>query len=394
MHQDRGFQKKSRAEIVSDMKSKARNLFGSDINLAINSPLGILIQLFSWPMSLLWFALEKVYNAAYINTSTGQDLDNLAKNIGITRIMAAKASGEIEFVGDDGTIIPGGFLVETDSNPPIQFKTTEEVIIDNGSATVEIVAVEAGSSGNVSGDTITEIVNPISGLDEANNPNPTAGGRNKESDTEFRERYKDSLDRPGGSTANSIRANVLEETEATACVVLENTSMEESEEGLAPKSFETIVLGGEDEEIATAIFDKKPAGMEAYGEESFAITDDAGLEKIVAYSLAAQKDIYVEAEIKVDENYPADGEEQIKDAVVEYIGGVTTEGDSMRGLSIYNDVIRARLISQMYTVDGVIDVIKMELGVDGEVYAPENIEIEFREVARTEPAFINVQVVD
>ena len=387
-----GFNKKTRVEIVEDMKSRARNLFGQGVNLAVNSPLGIIIQLTSWPLSLLWSALEKIYNAYYILTATGQDLDNLAKNIGITRILAAKATGEVEFTGDEGVSIPEGFLVETDSDPEIQFETTGETTIDETlTTTVEIIAVEAGSSSNVSANTITEIVNPISGLDSVSNNDPTSGGRDRENDTQFRRRYLDSLDRPGGSTTNSIRANVLEETEATACIVLENITPEENEEGLPPKSFEVIALGGTAANIAIAIFDeKKPAGIEPFGSEIETIIDDSGQEQDVGFSFADSIDVYCNVEIDIDADYPSDGDNQIKDEIISYIGGIDTDGNSISGLSIAEDVVRSRIISFMYNVDGVNDVLEVELGIESNNLNPENVLIGLREAARTEPDFIDV----
>lgn len=388
-----GFDRKTRVEIVDDMKAKAKNLFGNDVNLAINSPLGILIQLFSYPLSLLWLALEKIYNAMSYKTATGQDLDNRAKNIGITRHPAAKATGEVEFTGDEGVNIPEGYILETDSDPAIQFETTEEVTIDStGTAIAEIVAVEAGSSGNVSANTITEIVNPISGLDSVKNPNPSQGGRNRETDSELRLRYEDSLDRPGGSTANSIRANILERTEASNCLVLENVNNIDNANGngLPAKSFEAVVLGGVNQDIAESIFEKKPAGMEAYGGISNIITDDAGLEKTVAFSRATKVDIYVSADIETNSNYPSGGDNQVIDEIIDYIGGINTEGDSVTGLNIGQDVIRNKIISLVYNIDGVFDVNSLTIGVDSTSLSANNISIGFREVSRSETSFIEV----
>lgn len=388
----KGFKKKTRTEIVEDMKTRAIGLLGDDINLAISGPLGILLELFSWPISLVWAGLEQVYSAYYIGTSTGQDLDNLAKNIAISRIRGAKAQGEIIVSGEEGTLIPSGFRVSTDTYPAIIYETTSDAIIDqNGEKEMPVVAVEQGSSGNVTSNSITEIINPKSGIDSVTNPEPTSGGRDRETDAEFRARYLESLDRPGGSTINSIRANILENTGSISCIVLQNTTNETDENGLPPKSFEAITLGGEDAEIAEAILEKSPGGIEPFGQIGIYVEDDSGNDQLVSFSRATQVDIYCEIELDVSGDYPQDGDEQVINRIVDYIGGINTDGDSVSGLSISEDVIRNKLIAAVIkNVSGVDDIPYLALGLNDSELEEDNIAIAFREVARTEPGLIEV----
>ena len=382
-----GFERKNRQEIVDDMQEKARNLFGSNINVAHNSPLGIIIQLVSYPMSLLWQGLEKVYNAYYIDTAEGQDLDNLAKNIGITRIESAKARGEVLFKGDPDRTISEGFLVETPQE--IQFETTETAQLDNnGEATVEVLAVEPGSETNVDADKITEIVNPLTGVDSVTNPDPTTGGRDRETDAEFRERYLDSLDRAGGSTVASIRAAIIQDTEAIAALVLENTSMEEDEDGLPPKSFEAIVLGGTDEEISKAIYDYKPGGIEPSGEENHDIEDELGYKHTIGFTRAEQVDIYVDITVVAD----SDVTEEIKEEIIRYIGGEDEEEEYI-GLSMDKNVILSRINSRvMENIEDTTDIISTEIGTTPDDLQTDNIDIGVREVAITVEDNIEVEV--
>lgn len=65
-----GFRLKTREAIVADMEVKAKEVFGPNVNLSAKSPLGILIGLVSWPLSLVWLALQGVYNSAYVDTAT------------------------------------------------------------------------------------------------------------------------------------------------------------------------------------------------------------------------------------------------------------------------------------------------------------------------------------
>lgn len=366
-----GFERKTRVEIVNDMKSKVRNLWSNDINLGNNSLLGLLIQLFSYPISLLWFGLEAVYNAMDINAAEGQDLDNLAKKIGIRRYSSAKAVGEITFTGDNNVLIPAGFQVETDEDEPKVYKTTEQVIITSGSITVEIISAEGGSKYNVPSNTITEMTEVLAGVDDVTNGSETFGGRDRETDTELRERYFQSLDRAGGSTTTSIRANVLEETETSDCIILENITMEVDGNGLPPKSFETIVFGGTNQAIVSAIFEKKPAGIESFGSISEIVIDDSGNEQSVSFSRAAGVDIFAEIDLVAGEDYPADGNDQVVSEIEEYINS----------LSVNENVIYRKIIDVIFNVPGVLDVNALYLDTVDPPTGESNITIGFREVS-------------
>ena len=368
-----GFERKTRVEIVDDMKAKVRNLWSNDINLGNNSLLGLLIQLFSYPISLLWFGLEAIYNAMDINAAVGQDLDNLAKKIGIRRYSSAKAVGEVTFTGDNNVLIPEGFQVETDEDEPKVFETTEQVIITSGSITVEIVSIEGGSEYNVPSNTITGMTEVLAGIDDVTNAAETFGGRDRETDTELRERYFQSLDRAGGSTTTSVRANVLEETETSDCIILENITMEVDGNGLPPKSLETIVFGGTNQAIANAIFEKKPGGIEPFGSITETVIDASGNSQDVGFSRATGINIYIKAELITNSDYPADGDNQVISEIEDYINN----------LSINENVIYRKIIDVIFNITGVVDVNALYLDTVDPPTGESNITIGFREVSDT-----------
>ncbi len=374
-----GFVRKTREEIEEDLILKTKNKMGNDFNTSDKNPWVKFLKIIAYPISLYWMALESLYNNRWIGTATGQTLDEVVQYLGIKRRSGTRAVVDLEFEGDNLTFIPEDFLVETDEKEPIQFETVESGYIEDGSVTLQAEAVEKGEDGNVSADTLTEIVNPISGLDEVNNPEEAQGGSDREEDWELRQRYYDSYDRAGGSTTTAIRANILEETDVTACLMLENITMEENDDGLPPKSFEAVVYGGVDEEVAEAILDKKPAGIEPYGEISVLVDDVSGEEKEVGFSRAEGVDIYIDIELETDDSFPSDGEEEIKEEIVDYITD---------DLSIADDVIYKKIIDLIFNIDGVVDVTELFIGTSSDPTGEENIEIDSREVAVIEDDWI------
>ena len=84
------------------------------------------------------------------------------------------------------------------------------------------------------------------------------GGRNTETDDEFRARYYVSTDFAGGVNLDAIIAAIYENVEAVIAVTgEENDTDETNASGLPPHSIELVVYGGLDEEIAKAIHRRK-----------------------------------------------------------------------------------------------------------------------------------------
>jgi uncharacterized phage protein gp47/JayE len=89
----------------------------------------------------------------------------------------------------------------------VYFETTAEVTINSsGTATVSATAVEPGMAGNVGAGEISVLANPDPWLTAVTNALPASGGREKETDTEFRNRWDNSV-ATGAATLNSIKTS-------------------------------------------------------------------------------------------------------------------------------------------------------------------------------------------
>lgn len=125
-----GFVKKTFANIVRDMESSLKKTFGEDVDLSPGSPLNLVVDLFSAELAKAWLSIEDVYNAAFLETSYGRSLENIAAIVGLERDMGTKATGEITFlrttVLPSGSIrtIPAGTVVKTNAIYPSKYLTT------------------------------------------------------------------------------------------------------------------------------------------------------------------------------------------------------------------------------------------------------------------------------
>jgi len=89
---ERGFLRPSYADLLDAFEVKAKELFGSTVNLSVRSPLGIFLRIFAWFAGLTWQLAEDVYNSGFIDTAAGVSLARLGAFIGIRVLAAASRS--------------------------------------------------------------------------------------------------------------------------------------------------------------------------------------------------------------------------------------------------------------------------------------------------------------
>ncbi len=381
---DAGFRRPTYAELLDALEYKARELFGSKANLTVRSPLGIFLRIYAWMLNLLFSTLEDVYNSRFIDTAVGASLYNLGRAIGLRLLGAQKAVGYLTFEGEDGVDVPEGFLTETTAG--IQYITLRSGIIRNGSVTLPASAVSPGPDGNTSENTIKTITNPKLGIESVMNVKPFEGGRNTETDAEFRERYYLSVDFAGGVNIDAIVAEVYESVEAVIAVTgEENDTDYVNASGLPPHSIEIIAYGGLDEEIAKAIYRRKAGGIETFGNTTVPVITAAGKTYDIHFSRPAPVKVWVKVfNLVTDKHFPLDGIEQIKRSIVTYIGA-----DTRGGLNIGQAVICVKLPTEVLKVPGVVDF-DLQISADGKAYSWDNIDILARQKAVTDESMVVV----
>ena len=381
---DAGFRRPTYAELLDALEYKARELFGSKANLTVRSPLGIFLRIFAWMLNLLFSTLEDVYNSRFIDTAVGASLYNLGRALGLRLLGAQKAVGYLTFTGENGVEVPEGFLAETTAG--MQYVTVSSGVIRDGEVTLPATAVSSGPDSNTAEGTITTITNPKLGIESVTNVKPFEGGRNTETDAEFRERYYKSVDFAGGVNIDAIIAEVYESVEAVIAVTGEENDTDfESESGLPPHSFEVVAYGGLDEEVAKAIFRRKAAGIQTFGNTTVAVLGVSGQTFNISFSRPTPVKVWVRVtDLVTDRHFPLDGVEQIKSSIVSFIGG-NTRG----GLNIGQDVIQVVLPTEVLKVPGVVDF-NLQISPDGETFGWGNIEIAARQKAVTEESMVSV----
>lgn len=257
-----------------------------------------------------------------------------------------------------------------------------ETVIDGVNAELEI-------TGGTANPELIFPEEPVSGTSGAANV-----GRNIETDPQFRVRRENLLRISGSATLEAIRSALLNLDNVVQAFIFENVTDFVDGNGLPPHSFEAVVAGGDDTEVAQSIFDNKPLGIQTHRDpgpdgRTVSITDSQGFSRDIKYSRPTSIQMYVEVDIDVDGDLfgggnQVVGEELVKDAI-------KSVGDLQQ---IGQDVIIIQFRCAPLAVTGVVDVpvIKIE-----DVFPPtntSNISVAGRELAEfsTADMVVNVNV--
>lgn len=383
-----GYKRETYEDIVARVELKAKELFGQDVNVGGRSFIGMFIRIIAYMLSLVWQDNENIYNSAYRDTAEGKQLDALMPYAGTSRSAATTATGEVVFSGTAGTIIELGTEVSK-VDETIYFTIEESVIGADGTAIVPIMSTEPGIIGNADIGAINQIINPIEGLDSVTNTLAVANGFERETDAELRAKAEISVEGLGSGTTASIRTELLKVNGVRAVYVDENFGDGVNQFGTPISAIQAFVLGGQDTAIATAILNKKSAGIRPFGVASAIVQDSAGQDKVIGFTRAVTVPIYVKVTLTKNNEFEATGYDQVIKAIVKYIGGIDTVGNSYNGLNMGDDVVLSKLIAKLYAVNGIDDVdIKLSKTTTG--HTASNIAIAQQQVATTSANAIEV----
>jgi len=364
---DAGLVRKPYEIILSDMQDKARLLFGDNTDLSSESFDGLLVQLMAYAIDQeSWQVIEDVYYGLFPDTAIGASLSRTVGFGGITRAGATSAVVLLTITGDPLAAVSASFQAGT--NQSVDFQVLEAGALDGtGTGSFWATAVTAGLAGNVPSGTIDLIVTAEPGIDAVTNAASATGGGDSETDSDLLLRYQAQFATAGSSTPGILSALRDIGTVATANVVENYTEVTDAD-GLPAKSFECILTGGIlPVEVATVIFNKKPAGIRPYGAESYVVTDTQGESHTMYWSEAADIRLYVIVTITSNANWETGSIEDVKTNIIKYIGGVDSQPTTpitYDGLAPGGDVFnwKAKAVNfgsgagSYVTVDGVDDI--------------------------------------
>lgn len=372
------------ADIRDELISQMKQIFGEDIYITEDTQdyqqISVLAKKIYDTNSLAML----VYNNRTPNTAVGVGLDNLCALVGITRKPARYSKVMLTITGTPSTVINGGKA----SDGTYAWDLPESVTIpDSGSISV-LCTCETPGRITVAANTITIIETPTYGWTSVTNNYTVTGenlGDDAESDAELRGRFARATESPSSTVFESM-ISAIEAIEGVERVKsYENDTNNTSSEGFPPHSVTFVIEGGEDEAIATEIYFKKTPGCYTNGTTAVTLTSLSGNENIIRFYRPSYKTVYVRMNVTKLASWNDDMENQIKQAVVDYINNLGIAD------SVYTSAITATALSQMQSLaNPSYTITLLQMSTNGSTYSANDISLAFNEAAQTTVARITV----
>lgn len=337
-----GFVPKPLDTIKTDLEGGFRTVFGAAITTVAQSVFGQLIGIFSERLADAWQLGLATYNASFREGATGIHLDNIGALTGTARLQASYTKVDLTLTGVAATVIPALRVVSIPSTGAKFTNVLGGVIGGGGTVVIEFRAVETGPQTAYAG-TVTNIETPVAGWTSVTNATDhKILGTNIETDAAYRLRQEQELRAQGQSTIAAIRAKIFTVANVTEAYLFENVTDTTDANGLPPHSFESVVLGGTDADVAKVIADSKPVGIATHGLTTQATTDANGFSLNIKFSRPQALNIYVVMTATVNPAvFPSNGADLIKAAVVSYGDTNYRVGSEVRSSALLPSVFAA-----------------------------------------------------
>lgn len=231
-------------------------------------------------------------------------------------------------------------LDKDDKNTSMTVSGISYIVFDYNVTPQRIYSKEYGP---IVGDalTITNIITGVTNWYSVTNPSDFSLGTSIETDNDFRIRILNEFNAVGSGTVDSIATALVRLDGVEDVIVKENTGDTTDAESIPAKSFEVVVNGGLDDDIAQTIWANKPAGIYAHGSEIVDIVDFNGYEKTIRFSRATIKYITIRVTYSLysEEDFPSGAIDAAKTAIL-------LQADDT--LSMGSDVIAKRFLGAVY----------------------------------------------
>lgn len=163
---------------------------------------------------------------------------------------------------------------------PVKFYAT--VSVGTKWSEIPVLASEVGYN-PVGTESISGISSTFAGYLDTGNFYPFSPGSDIETDAEFRSRFNDNLDEANAATRAAIVKALLLTDGVTKVKIYDNPTLHD--QTYAPAmTFQTIVYGGNAQDVAQAIYDTKPINTLTYGTTAITITTEDGGQEIIRFS--------------------------------------------------------------------------------------------------------------
>ncbi len=251
----------------------------------------------------------------------------------------------------------------------------------------KVVELQAESAGEIEQEigSVRTIATPVLGWDSIYNYTEALGGSGAETDDELRIRFRDTKYERASNILEALYSALISVEGVTEVVIYENDTDTTNADGVPPHSFMPIVVGGDTAILTKTIWENKPTGILSYQIQAPATTyptgyttifDSQGFPHYIGVNRAVPTTLYVSMSlVKTTGIYPADGDAQIKTAIVNYL---------RENFGVGDDIVYSRLYTPINSVAG-HQVNALTIGTSPSPAGTSNISIPFNGIYTLDP---------
>lgn len=364
-----------REDVAQDWVEAFKEQGRPDLNTDPETPQGQLID--SQTAAIHQKDVELAFLAQQFNpqTASGRWQDALAKIYFIDRKPAINSTCVCTLTGINGTTVTAGALIRSTYDQTLWSLNEDTTIGSDGTTTATFTcqsegAIQAGVA------TLTQIVTTVPGWDAVTNATAAEVGQLVESQAAFEARRYQSVALNGRSTTAAVYARVAEVDNVIAAYVTDNkTNVNKTVDGytLSPHSIYVAVIGGDDDDIAEAIYNSVSAGCDYNGNTTVNVTDpNTDAVEAVTFMRPTQLPLYVKVTVQDDGNLPDGYKAIVQQAVYNNFYGLDTSttisGEAILRVIMNTDLYASRFLPSILNA-GISQLLRVEISSDNNTWA-------------------------
>ena len=189
---------------------------------------------------------------------------------------------------------------------------------------------------------LNQVSSAVQGWEEVYNFETGVPGSNFETDEQLRARRIVAVSAiQARGTDPALTAHLIQDVDGViTAATFSNRTLQTDADNRPPKSFECLVVGGTDADVARCIYENQPAGIQSYGNTAVQVVDDAGDEQTICFSRPEAKYLWIKITYSLYSEEQAPTNDEIKAALMAWAD---------REYQMGTDVIPSRVLQGLYT---------------------------------------------
>lgn len=370
---DSGINIPDTADVLSGRLTDIINALPGGASESLTSPQGQIAITDTAIIAQVYSDLARIVNQVNPDFAQGRFQDGIGRIYFIDRIAATRTTVTAQITGAYGTVLPAGTKAVDVKNRT--YSLVNSVTIPASGRIDAVFACDTTGAITCGAGELNRIYTAVSGWDSVNNQYAGVLGAPVESRVSFEARRRESVARNSRNQDGSTRAALLEVSGVTDAYVWSNRKGESvvvDGVTIAPHSLYVSVYGGEDKDIAEALFNTCNPGCNMNGEKEFTVYDETydkpQPQYVMQWHQAVPAKVYFKVEIDKPLNPPSDITEQVKRVITTVFSGQYPNISKAR---IGGDVTAGRYYAPVIGIQpDSVSILSLAVSLDGASFSP------------------------